>query len=538
MGSIQGLAVNQRHPSAERARTTFESIHQEHILGKLTMVDRLLLKGHLTSLYRPDNFRVFLWRQGVRLSEFGRYVQRATEKVKKRARQIAADAGRPFLYLDAATKAVGQSKEEFVRNIAERDGVTEGLICVLSTVEPCKSFDVRYNRDRKELALARRWRKCLHFYFYFIDPEFGLMHLRLQSWFPFQVQVCMNGREWLCRQLDRRGIEYSRYDNALLEIQDLPVAEKLCRRFFRRQWPRLLHRFARRVNPWLKVIEDLGFGSYYWVIDQCEIATDVMFRSRETLERIMPDLLEHAALRLSSDDILRFVGRKYPGRFQGELSTSYRRRPEGRRVKHRIKKNSIKMYDKWSVLRIETTINNPSDFKVLRRVDTSHRRLWQWKPMGKGIANLWRYRNVAEQANIRYLEALACAQPQREPIRELDKLCRSRTTHGKRYGKFNPVSEADAAVFAAALAGEHILNGFRSRDLAACLYGSTPACPAQARRRCGRISRLIAKLRAHGLVAKVARSYIYRVTSLGHQVMVAALRYRHVHFVQAFLAAA
>ena len=132
MGTIKGLTDNQRHRGAERARTTFESIHQKDIVGKLTMVDRLLLKGHLTSLYRPDNFRVFLWRQGVRLAEFGQYVHRATEMVKKHARKVAADAGRPFVYLDAATKAAGESKEDFVRRIAERDGVTRGLICVLS----------------------------------------------------------------------------------------------------------------------------------------------------------------------------------------------------------------------------------------------------------------------------------------------------------------------------------------------------------------------------------------------------------------------
>jgi hypothetical protein len=80
-------------------------------------------------------------------------------------------------------------------------------------------------------------RKCLHFYFYFLDPEFGFMHVRVQSWLPFTIQIYVNGHEWLCRQLDRRGIGYQRYDNALLSIDDPATAAHLCRRFARLRWP-------------------------------------------------------------------------------------------------------------------------------------------------------------------------------------------------------------------------------------------------------------------------------------------------------------
>ncbi len=181
------------------------------------------------------------------------------------------------------------------------------------------------------------------------------------------AQVYVNGREWLCRRLDEKGIRYRRYDNALVEIDDVEAAQELCERFAHRNWPRLLNALARRVNPLLAVVEAAGFGGYYWVTDQAELATDVMFRSRAALLEIMPDLYEAAVLLLSSEDVLRFLGRKLHPSFQGEVVTSDKyRRPEGRRVKHRVRRNSIKMYDKYSVLRIETTINNPGDSRCSR----------------------------------------------------------------------------------------------------------------------------------------------------------------------------
>ncbi len=93
--------------------------------------------------------------------------------------------------------------------------------------------------------------RCLHIYFYFIDSEFGFMHVRVQTWIPYTVQVYVNGREWLARQLDEAGVGYLRPDNALLRIDDMERASELCDRFAHRAWPRLLNTFARWANPHL-----------------------------------------------------------------------------------------------------------------------------------------------------------------------------------------------------------------------------------------------------------------------------------------------
>ena len=254
----------------------FLGARQDDILGVLTTFDRVIFKGHLTGFFPRGAFSRFLWRQGVLLKDFKPYVERATAELKAHAKQFAEERGRKYQYFASAkTRASGESKEELARAIAEENDIKEGLICVFAVVEPCKTFSVRGNRETHKLEVVRESRKCLHFYFYFIDPEFGFMHVRLQSWFPFEIQVYINGHEWLARQMDQLGIGYERYDNCFTHIDDLETAQQLCERFAHRKWPRVLNALARRLNPLLSTIKEAGFGEYYWVIDQCEVATDV-----------------------------------------------------------------------------------------------------------------------------------------------------------------------------------------------------------------------------------------------------------------------
>ena len=519
--------------------TTFERVHAADITGKLEMFDRMIFRGHLTHFFRDGAFAVFLHACGVLLKDFAPFVERASAEVKAHAQRLAAEAGRPFEYLqDASTKRSGHSKEDRAREIAQRDGVTEGLVCVFSVLEPCLAFDVRGNRETCRKEVVRRQRKCLHFYFYFIDAEFGWMHVRLQSWFPFQVQVYVNGREWLARQLDRRGIAYRRYENSFTHIADLEAAQELCERFRRRQWHGTLQAFARRINPWMERIRAAGFGDDYWVLDQSEVATDIMFRSRAALQRLLPSLIDHALRHFSARDVLRFLGRKLHGNFKGEVTTDGKERPEGYRVKHRVKENSLKFYDKSSVLRVETTINNPRAFKVLRPQPAQTKGPRRWSPLPKGVAFTARLFEVGTQANARYLEALAQVGSQGEAVAALDGLCRPATRKGRHVAALNPATNATCALFAAALAGEHTITGFRNHDLCARLYPRPAATPAEAKRRCARISRLIAKLRGHGLLSKVQGCRLYRATPYGIRVMAAALHARNVAFPEGFRLAA
>jgi hypothetical protein len=503
----------------------FEELHRDRITGSLAMFDRMIFKGRLTALYKDNGAKCFLWTQGVALKDFTPYAKWTTARIADTVRGLAEAAGRPVISFDhVKTRNYAQRKDDLARSIAERDGITDGLICVISAVESCMSFQVRKSFKTKTIEMYRRERKCLHHYLYLIDAEFGFMHVGIQGWIPYDCQIYINGREWLARRLDEAGIGYVRYDNALVKIDHLEAACELCERFAHRAWPRVLNAFARMVNPIMPIVRAAGYGGYYWVLDQAEIAADVMFRTRPALLDIWPDLVRHAALNLGSEDVLGFLGRKLHPSLAAEVVTDTKRRPEGWRVRHRMGPNWVKMYDKASVLRVETVINNRREFKILRFVtDGDGSRSRRWCPMRKGVSDLWRCFQVGMAANQRYLHAISAAPLKGEGVAALDALCRPHSRRGRRVARFRPLNPTDLALFKAALAGQHNIVGFRNADLTRRLYRRPPVDRDEAHRRCERVSRLIVKLPGHGLIAKVPRARLYRVTPHGQRVMTAAV---------------
>src|SRR3954451_2038204 len=336
---------------------SFLDLHRDAISGTIEMFDRLIFKGHLNALFPQGAFKRYLDRRGILLKDAGDFFEAETARLKAHAKALADDNGRPFIYLNAAhTHATGTSKESLARRIAEDDGV--GLVCAFSTLEPCRSFTVAGNRETKRLEVVRRPRQCLHFYWYLIDPEFGWMHVRLQSWAPYSIQVYVNGREWLARQLDRRGIAYSKSDNKITWVTDGEAARQLCDSFTHTAC--FLDRLARLVNPLLPDLQQAGFGSYWWVIDQCEYATDLLFKERGVLETVRDDLVAMTGSGASCAPSTASRTRPSPVR-----SRSTARR--GPKAKFRLKANAINFYDHQNYLSIE--INNPREFKVLRVID-------------------------------------------------------------------------------------------------------------------------------------------------------------------------
>jgi len=251
---------------------------------------------------------------------------------------------------------------------------------------------------------------------------------------------------------------------------------------------------------------------------------------------ILDDLFDYALRAFSADDVVRFLGLKCRPK-SGAVETRHARRPEGRRIKHRVRLNWLKLYDKWSVLRIETVINNPSDFRVLRfERDRRGRPRGRWMRMSKGVRNLWRYVQIGEATNRRYLDALAEAKPSAAAVAQLDLLCRRRVQNGHKVARFNPVSRPDCELFQAVLSGAHLINGLANRDLQAKLWPLASPDALEARRRCQRAYRLIRKLRGHRLLAKIPGRRRYRLTLLGRRLLAAAVDYRRRAFPQAFAA--
>ena len=120
---------------------------------------------------------------------------------------------------------------------------------MLQVMETCRTVKLRHGKGRPRLAFARRPQRVL--YYYFLDPEFGLMHVRLQTWFPFTVQVYVNGHDWLARQMLHQKFGFVQRDNAFTQLDEPVVAQRLADRFPKLPWVKILNRWVRRVNPLL-----------------------------------------------------------------------------------------------------------------------------------------------------------------------------------------------------------------------------------------------------------------------------------------------
>jgi len=176
--------------------------HLQSVTGMISGWDRLRFRGTLRMLANVTGMDHFLSYTGHLLKDFGQYALHLSRQVRNASLAVAESIGRPVEHL----RNPCINKEVLAKAIAQRDGIKEGLIGVLTAVEPCWSYDIQSNRKEGLLELIRSYRKCQHLYHYQIHPLFGLMHVRLQTWFPFNIHVCINGREWLAGQMDEAGI--------------------------------------------------------------------------------------------------------------------------------------------------------------------------------------------------------------------------------------------------------------------------------------------------------------------------------------------
>jgi hypothetical protein len=516
---------------------SFVAKHSDKINGVLECFDRIIVRGHLP-LANPAYLGVWLRSKKIALNlqsppegwwNFKEAAPWFAEKLKAHAKGMAAQAGRPYQHLPSH-----QRMEQEARALAEHDGIREGLVCVYTTMETCRTFRVRFNAKGPEIGPDLR--VCLVIYWYWMDREFGLMHIKLQTWLPFTVQVYVNGHDWLAQKLTQQGIAFEKVDNAFVRLSDVTKAQQYVPQFWRRDWPKFLDRLAQRVNPLLR--DWLSGQSYYWVIDQAEFSTDVLFQDRGALATLRPALYEHAVRCFSAEQLMTFLDRKYRETFQGETKTRWHRREPGAAVKHWIKRNALKMYDKVGrVLRIETVINDPKEFFVHRcRLKQDGTQEVGWFPMSKGVANLYRYAQVSRQANARYLEALAVVDDLGVGQSELDRRCAKVLYQGRMRRALQPLGQDDQALFLGVLRGEYAVRGFRNQELGERLFGAKPDDLVERRRQCGRVSRRISLLRAHGLLCKLPRCRRYRPTVRGQRFMSTAIHLRTKLFPRALTA--
>lgn len=491
-------------------------------MGIIHAWDRIRFQGSLRYLYCQDIFEEYLSKAKVLFKDFKQFATGLTAEVCQGAQQLASSLKRPFSYLSSSAI----SKEEEAQRILQQDGIKEGLVAIFRCVEPCRTYKMRGNYRTKILEPQLEWGKCMHLYFYVQHPSFGLMHLRLQTWFPFLIHICLNGHEWLARQMDQKGLRYRRADNKFTWVEDFAAAQKLADAQLQTDWVAVCEGLRRIYHPLHdKIARPLHGLSYYWTAPQTEFASDVLFNHQRVLDRLWPRLILHGMLNLGCEQVMRFLGKRLAGRFGGEVVSDLRRRSEGVRLKHWVNENSIKLYNCLNVLRPETTIHNAKDLMVYRTPETQPKAPMAWYPLRRAVADLYRRAQISKAANERYLSTLAAASITRPLAQEAVRVCQPLYRDRRRYRALNPFEAADAQLLAAINRGEWALKGFRNREIRSLLFGKSKSAKKR-RSQAAKISRRLALLHAHGLIAKVSHTYRWQLTDKGRRIITALLAAR------------
>ena len=345
--------------------------------------------------------------------------------------------------------------------------------------------------------------KCLHYYFYFMDAELGLVYLRVPTWAPFRLQFYCNGHSWLARRLTAEGIAFTAADNAFIRIDDWQRAQDVADDFSPDLLHRVLDRYAALCCPVLDVFEQ----SYHWSLMQVEYAIDLVFRSATTLKPLYEQLARELILSVKAEQIATFLGRKITPQLAQEIGAQFSTRIEGTCIKHRFGSSSIKMYDKFGcVLRIETTTNDVSFFKHHRKVE--HRQgppTRELAPVKKSIYSLIDLREILYGCNRRYLEHLSALDDFSAGVRALDRLTRPRRVDDKAVKGINFFDPTDNALLHALQDPRVNIAGVRRADLLPLLDQLSP----------GRLSRQPRRLRDIGVIKRVTGTYRYYLTRIG-----------------------
>jgi hypothetical protein len=494
----------------------------------LSGFDRIRFRGTQRLLANVRGLGAFLARHGVRLNDFASYVSGVTDRIRDEVKVGAEQAGVAIEYVNDSSV----SKEQLAADLAKRAGRTTGLRAILSAVEPCRTFFVHKNAATGMIELANRSGKCLHYYHYWLDEKLGPCHVRLQTWFPFNVFVCVNGREMLASELTRQGIEHRQRDNCFPWVKDIDKAQELLDAQVKLNWSEELTRLLSASHAGWSQWPGMDRAAY-WSAEQTEWATDVMFRSQQELTRLMPHWIEHAMVGMGCGDVMKFLGRKVTAdgkvhlNFAGEVGTDYVQRPEGTRVAFRVNGNGLKFYDKQgSVLRVETTITDARDMKSFRAKQGRPAGTKQWLPMKKGVSDLPRRTQISQKSNERCLESLAAVATEKTVGELTAKVCEPTKWKDRPVRALNPLGADDLKLLRTVGCGEFVLNGFRNRDVRAALFEAESDDAVEAKRQSAAVTRQLRLLQAHGVITKVFKTHRYQVTTQGRE-LIAALTTAH-----------
>jgi len=487
--------------------------YASRIAGVLPCFGRIIITGSLVGVCFAEGMANYLRGHGIRLFDYAHFAEPLREEIRENAERIARENGLDIEFI----RSVGAfRKERRIRAILQERGDQPGLVHIFSAMEPCPAFTPWHDKASGKTSLRYKDGKCLHYYFYFIDVEFGLCYLRVPTWAPFRLQFYCNGHNWLAVQLGQAGVAFQQLDNAFSSIADFSRAQALADAFPIERLHHALDGFAARYCP---VAGQFG-TTYHWSIMQVEYATDIVFHRQADLHPLYDTLVRTAIHAVKADHVATFLGRKLTGNYRDELGNDFHTRIEGTRLKHHMGPVSIKLYDKQGlVLRIETTVNDVSFFRHHRTVEhrdrTSEAKL---APMQKTIYSLPPLRELLAAANRRYLAFLSDLADPSAGVQQVERLGEPVRQEERSYRGFNLFKSEDLDLFIALARGEWHISGFRNASLRRVLTDRSGP----------QVSRLLKRLHLHGLTKKVGHTYKYYLTETGRRVVLTALKLRQL----------
>lgn len=490
---------------------------KDTVKGVLAGFDRIVFKGSMLPLMCAKGAMDFCGSHKIRNKDFKEWAMAQTGQIVEDAMSYSSANGSAGIIQIRNSKI---RKEQLAHTRQQDQKIDRGLIGVFSAVEPCFSYKAQYSEGRGYPVLRKEWMKCKHLYFYYDHAQYGFMNIRLQTWFPYHVQLCLNGRQWLRRSLETAGVPFVVEDNKFFDIGDYELAQRFLYEQLDTQWCSLLDEFISEVFPSRSAIVGTHL-SYYWTLWQSEWATDYIFGSPEDIAPYMDSLLRHAFMTGVSPRVLRYMDRplRKDGMPRLDNSNDVVSRlldfGEGMRVRHWVDENSVKLYNRLNVLRAESTINNAGMFLVKRHTQgqraTAAKRLL---PLRQGVADIALRAQVSQQINDRFLDNLAAAHNDK-PVRDLlDDVVVPLKKEGRRVRALEPTGK-DRALLQAISDPVFCVNALSNKALREILRDKTGYTGRTTKQLSAKISRQLRLLRDHGIIRKLPNRRKYVLTKKG-----------------------
>lgn len=491
--------------------------YKNDIFGCLSCYDRILIQGNLMGWSYPDGMTSFLNSKHIKIFDFPNFAKPMNEAIRENTVRIAEENG---IEIDYIRKSGAFRKDDYIAEIINKRGTHPGLVHIFSAMETCDTYKPWHDKESGKTFLKYDTTKCIHYYFYFIDREYGLCYLRVPTWAPFRLQFYMNGHNWLENKLIKNNIEYTKIDNAFYKISDFDAAQKLADKIKVEDLHSALDAISKRYCP----IPEEYATTYNWSIMQIEYALDISFMNIEGLKPLYDNLINTAMHTVTPDNVASFLGKRFSLLFEGEAGTKYNKRILGTRIKHQMGEVAVKMYDKAGViLRIECTSNDVSKFREYRDVAQKDGTVVQKVAnVKKSIYSLYGLVKIFKGVVGRYLEYISEFDDPSAGVKNLEKVTNDVRKDDRNYKGFNFFNEMDLIILETIARGEFTIRGLQNKNLRDHLPDKTSS----------EISRILKRLRTDGMIKKVGNSYKYYLTSLGKSTIVAGLKIKNMLLTQ------